>query len=130
MGNNTYWLDVNDKDENGVAEDGFMMDFVDDKRGAVSATNAAALKKADDSGKKAPMATTQGSMGGSSLDYKAESVPGKLAICRNCGAASNDFNLCIRCKEPIPSDCKMIDDGSKKGTSCKYKIAEDKKSDL
>uniref|UniRef100_A0A0K2UJS5 Putative LOC100642437 [Bombus terrestris] n=1 Tax=Lepeophtheirus salmonis TaxID=72036 RepID=A0A0K2UJS5_LEPSM len=42
--------------------------------------------------------------------YKPKLVHGKLALCKNCGSTSPDFNKCIRCKKPLPDSCKVIDD--------------------
>ena len=51
--------------------------------------------------------------------YKGKIIPGKLAVCRNCGGYSSDFNRCSRCKKPIPEDCKTVDDDTKTGKTGK-----------
>ena len=47
--------------------------------------------------------------------YKPKLIPGKMALCKNCGAYSNDFNKCMRCKKPIPEGCKIIEDKKNEG---------------
>ena len=41
---------------------------------------------------------------------KPKLIPGKSALCKNCGTASPDFNTCIRCKKPLAKDCKVVED--------------------
>ena len=52
---------------------------------------------------------------GSAPGYEPKLIPGKSAICKSCGTTSPDFNKCIRCKRPIPPDCKVVEDKSSKG---------------
>ena len=51
---------------------------------------------------------------------KPKYIPGKSALCKMCGTASPDFNTCIRCKRPLPKDCKVVEDkNSAKGGDVK-----------
>ena len=56
-----------------------------------------------------PVVTTAASLP-IQMTYKAKLIPGKLAVCKNCGSYSNDFNRCMRCKKTLPVDCKMVDE--------------------
>ena len=37
-------------------------------------------------------------------------VPGKLALCKQCGNLSEDHATCTRCKRRLPDDVKVVDD--------------------
>ena len=37
-------------------------------------------------------------------------IPGKLALCKQCGTQSDDLAVCIRCKRKFPEDVKLLDD--------------------
>ena len=56
--------------------------------------------------------------------YKGKIIPGKLAVCRNCGGYSSDFNRCSRCKKPIPENCKTVDDDTKFGKTVKGEFSK------
>ena len=55
-------------------------------------------------GSKDKSATATGSASG----YEPKLIPGKRAICKACGTKSPDFNKCVRCKRPIPLNCKVV----------------------
>lgn len=77
------------------------------RQGGSGITIATPVSKGDD-GKKDP--------------NKPKLIPGKSALCKNCGTASPDFNTCIRCKKPLAKDCKVVDDNnSSKGGEGKGK---------
>lgn len=51
-------------------------------------------------------------------------VPGKLAVCTNCGYLSEDFNKCLRCRRKLPDDVKsMAANTNIKQQNNKHKIA-------
>ena len=49
--------------------------------------------------------------------YVPKYIPGMLALCKNCGCQSSDFNVCESCKKKIPAEAKKIKDPQFKGNS-------------
>jgi len=37
-------------------------------------------------------------------------IPGKLAMCKQCGFTSEDLAVCLRCRRKMPDDVKVLDD--------------------
>jgi hypothetical protein len=61
-------------------------------------------------GAKKPGGKTLAAAKGAMVPYKAELRSGKLVVCKNCGLAGPDFNMCLVCKKKIPEGSKVVDD--------------------
>jgi hypothetical protein len=61
-------------------------------------------------GAKKPGGKTLAAAKGAMVPYKAELRSGKLVVCKNCGLAGPDFNMCLVCKKKIPEGSKVVDE--------------------
>ena len=54
--------------------------------------------------------------------YKPKIIPGKVAVCKNCGSYSNDLGKCTSCKRVLPEGTKIMADPDYKPSESEKKL--------
>ena len=54
--------------------------------------------------------------------YKPKIIPGKVAVCKNCGQLSNDLGKCTSCKRVLPEGTKIMADPDYKPSESEKKL--------